>query len=54
VIGFRIDGHFIKRGALISNFGHLVRQVLIYMHLHLGLSDTSETKRKKDETTTNY
>jgi hypothetical protein len=24
VIGFRIDDHFIKRGALISNFGHPV------------------------------
>ena len=46
MIGFGIDGRTIKRGGLISNLGHLVPIGVCSMHLHLGLSDMSETKPK--------
>jgi hypothetical protein len=37
VITFRIDGHTIKRGALIEQLGYLVLQVLEYLHCILSL-----------------
>ena len=46
MIRFWIDSRTIKRGALISNLGHLVPVGVCSMHLHLGLSDMLESKPK--------